>query len=508
MFSQIYSAGVETIDGYVVTVEVDASNGMPSFDIVGLPDLAVREARERVRAAIKNSGYDFKPIRLTVNLAPADRKKEGASFDLPIFIGLLLATKQLNIDVKDCAFIAELSLGGELRPVNGILPMVIALKDAGIKNVFLSEENAKEAAIIEGIDVYAAENVNVIIQHLLGICPIQKQEKVIYNPSAYYDEYLDYAEVAGQSLPKRAIEVAASGGHNMLLIGPPGAGKSMLAKRLPSIVPDMSFDEALETTKIHSIAGLLSSKNSFVSMRPIRMPHHTISYAGMAGGGSIPKPGGLSLAHNGVLFLDELPEYNKMVLEVLRQPLEDGSVRISRASGTAEYPCSFMLVCAMNPCKCGYYGHPTIPCTCKYSDVRKYLSKISGPLLDRIDIQVEVPSVTYAQLSEKTRGESSVVIRKRVNAARKIQMRRFEGTNVHCNAQMTGDMVREFCILDSEASLILQKIFDHNSLSARGYDRILKVGRTLADMRKHTVIEVSDIVEAATYRALDKKYFR
>ena len=507
MVSRTFSAGVESINGFMVTVEVDYSVGMPSFDIVGLPDASVKEARERVRAAIKNSGYNLKPGKITVNMAPAEKKKEGSSFDFPIMIGLLISTGQLTADVTGSAFIGELSLTGDVRPVNGILPMVIELKNCGIQQVFLARDNAAEASIVDGIDILPVEHVTQAIGHLLGATPITKHSVSVYAPESYYDSMLDFADVAGQQLPKKAIETAASGGHNVLLIGPPGTGKSMLAKRLPSILPDMSFEEALETTKIHSILGLLSEQNFFVSSRPFRSPHHTISYAGMTGGGSIPKPGELSLAHNGVLFLDELPEYNKMVLEVLRQPLEDGVVRIARASGSTEYPCSIMLVCAMNPCKCGFFGHPSRKCTCSFNEINKYISKISGPLLDRIDIQVEVPAVTFGDLTQRKKGEHSYEIRRRVNAARDIQRKRFSGTNVRCNAQMSGDMVAEYCVLNEEAKVLLQMIFNNLSLSARGYDRILKVARTIADIKGHDMIDADDIAEAAQYRALDKKYF-
>lgn len=507
MVSKILSAGADGISGYPVWTEVDVSQGLPAFDVVGLPDAAVKESRERVRAVVKNCGFDFPARRITVNLAPADKRKEGAVFDLPICIGILQATGQILANLSAYAFIGELSLSGDLRPIHGALPIVMALKEAGVSAVFVPSENGPEVSVVRGIQILPADHVMRVVDHLLGVLPILPLEPSDAVFQKETESFLDYADVAGQLLPKKALETAAAGGHNLLMIGPPGSGKSMLAKRIPSILPDMSFEEAIETTKIHSIYGLLSPDHPFVNTRPFRAPHHTVSYAGMAGGGTYPRPGAISLAHNGVLFLDEPPEYPKNVLEVLRQPLEDGAIRISRANNTVEYPSRFMLVCAMNPCRCGFLGHPTKACKCSPADIDRYVSRISGPLLDRIDIQIEVPAVSYQELTGQERGESSAEIKKRVNRARQIQRERYKGTGVTCNAYLSGELIRKHCALSPSADKLLHAIFDQLTLSARGYDRILKVARTIADLKGKETITEEEIAEASQYRALDKKYF-
>ena len=507
VFSTVRSIGVLGMHSYMVDIEADISMGKSRFDIVGLPDTAVSEARERVRAAMKNSGYDFPAVHITINLAPADIRKEGPTYDLPILVALMTASKQLICNITDCAFIGELSLGGQVHHVNGVLPMVIEARNNGIKRIFIPKDNKAEASVVDGVEIYAVSTVKELILHLKGEKLI---EKTLFEVFSEDDEVVydaDFADVKGQYQAKRALEIAAAGGHNIMMIGPPGSGKSMLAKRISSILPDITFDESLETTKIYSVAGQLPKNVSVIRQRPFRSPHHTVSAPGLSGGGAIPKPGEISLAHNGVLFLDELPEFSRNAMESLRQPIEDGQVSISRVAGTLTYPCSIMLVCAMNPCPCGYFGHPTRKCTCPNGAAARYLSKVSGPLLDRLDIHIEVPQVSFDELSEKEKGETSAQIKARVNTARNIQTRRFMGTEIKCNAHMTAEMTRKYCVLTDNALRMLKNSFDKLGLSARAYDKVLRVARTIADLDGSENIDIKHIAEAIQYRSLDRKFW-
>lgn len=508
MFARINSMGLFGVESYMVSVEVDFGQGLPRIDLVGLPDTAVSESRNRVRSAIKNCGYAFPQSRITINLSPADIRKEGPVYDLPILIATLCAGEQLRAKLDDCAFVGELSLDGLIRHVNGVLPMVIRAKKSGIRSVFVPAANALESSVVEGIDVYAVENIIQVIKHLNGeelLSPVKYES---YKEDPFRAPLPDFKDVMGQSEAKLALEIAAAGGHNIIMVGPPGSGKSMLAKRLPSILPDMTFEESLQTTELYSIAGVLPEGVSLITDRPYRAPHHTVSPAGLSGGGAIPRPGEISLAHNGVLFLDELPEFNRQAMEVLRQPIEDGTVRISRANASISYPCSAMVVCAMNPCPCGFKGHPKRKCTCPDGAAKRYLAKVSGPLLDRMDIHIEVPPVDFEKLSSRVPSECSADIKKRVNAARKIQLERFKGTGVTCNAKMTPAMTKEFCQPTPSAMMILEKVFNSLDFSARAYDKILRVARTAADLEGSADIEDNHIMLAVQYRSLDRKIWQ